>query len=119
MKKNVNIKKEAYKIVINYERRNRRVAKLVEKEGYDILSKGRKEIRHIEVKGTLSDMPSFRFLTKNEFKVITNDLKSYLYLVCGIGKKPKIYIFDRDGILLRYRGIELNHVIVFRRNDFR
>jgi hypothetical protein len=119
MKKNINIKKEADRIVLNYERKKGRMAKLVEKGGYDILSKSKKEIRHIEVKGTSKIEPSFRQLTAKEFKTLSKDPDSYLYLVCGVGKKPKLFVFDREKILSRFQRVELNFIVGFKRSDFR
>lgn len=120
---NTEIEQAAYEEVLRYEQKNGRTARKADKtkgegKGYDILSAGEKEDRHIEVKGTENRKPSFRFFGEREFKAMLKDPNFYLYLVCGIGKEPKIFEFRRNEILSRFKGIQVNYTIGFKRSDF-
>lgn len=79
--KNKDIKQFSYDEILKYERKRGRSPKIIEKEGYDILSDGGGETRHIEAKGSTKKEPPFRFLTQQEFKRVLNDKDYYLYLV--------------------------------------
>lgn len=116
---NKTIQQKAYKVVVDYEKRRGRIATKAEKgAGYDIISKGKKEIRHIEVKGTSKVTPNFRFLTEKEFKTLTHDPRYFLCLVCNIGRRPKLKEFKRNEILRRFQRIQANYVIGFKPSDF-
>ncbi len=113
--------KKAYQKVIEYEKDNRRIAyREIKNIGYDISSKGKNQIRHIEVKATSRETPHFRFLTEKEFITMTHDKHYYLYIVCNIdAKKPGVYEFNQNEILKRFKRVEPNYVISFSKDDFK
>ncbi len=112
--------KKAYQKVIEYEKENKRIAHRETKNvGYDITSVGKKETRHIEVKGTSRKTPHFRFLTEKEFITMTHDRHYYLYIVCNIdARKPDVFEFNQREILKHFKRVEPNYVISFSKADF-
>ena len=109
------IKKAAHKAVILYEAEPPRLRKatLYERDGYDLISKKKREERHIEVKGTTKNRFTWRYLTENEFQALIKDPKFYLYLVTRVGRKPMIEEMSRNDVLARYLKTEVLHIITF------
>ncbi|HIE13869.1 TPA: DUF3883 domain-containing protein [Candidatus Bathyarchaeota archaeon] len=89
------IEKIGMEIAIEYERKNGREPKDVSKEklGFDIRSKGKDEIRYIEVKAR-KDYGSVT-LTQNEwFKAKRFKEQYWLYVVVNATTKPELYIIN-------------------------
>jgi hypothetical protein len=107
------VKKAGHKAVVDYEAERGRVATVHEKDGYDIISEGNGETRHIEVKSTDSQRFVWRALTEAEFRAAVSDPLFYLYLVTDASGSPKITELRRDDLLLRYRGTVVQHIISF------
>lgn len=107
------VKKAGHDAVIRHEKRKGRKAVTHERDGYDIFSKGRGQIRHIEVKATSKESFTWRHLTDAEFQAAMSDPEFYLYLVTHALRKPQITELRRDDILKRYRGTTVLHVISF------
>lgn len=107
------IKEAGHSAVIVYEARNGRQATTHEKDGYDLNSEGKGEVRHIEVKATAKERIQWRDLTSDEFQAAVSDPHYFLYLVTRAITQPMITEMRRDDLLLRYRGTRVLHVISF------
>lgn len=92
----------AEEIVRNYEEERGRTANKVENStlGYDIISTGNDEERHIEVKSKKNGKITWKELTPNETECLLKDEKYYVYLVEGDDKDEIIVTeLSRDTIL--------------------
>jgi hypothetical protein len=107
-------KDAGHKAVALYEREKGRTVDVHEKDGYDLISRGRGEIRHIEVKATAKSRFQWRWLTDAEFRAAVSDPDFYLYLVTdALSERPRITEMRRDELLQRYKGVTILHVISF------
>ena len=95
------IERIGMEIAMDFERREGRIPEDVSKEnlGYDIKSKGEKEVRYIEVKARVDEGQVA--LTQNEwFMAKRFGEKYYLYVVVNCGKKPELYIINNPSAIL-------------------
>ena len=107
------VKEAGHKARVEYEAVHGRLAMLHEKDGYDIISEGKGEIRHIEVKSTNGDRFVWRAFSEAEFRAAVSDHLFYLRLVTSAEHAPKVSELRREDLLLRYRGTTVHHVISF------
>ena len=106
--------------VIEYEARQtpKRVAERVHKCGYDLVSKGGGEERHIEVKATTKSRFTFRWLERLEYDQLQKDKRFYLYLVTDVSTKPRVFEYDRAKVMSRFAEEICHYVFVFPKDDF-
>jgi len=116
---NKQIKEKAYQAVIEHEKQEGRETEIIEKDGYDILSKSGSEERHIEVKGTAKKKPTFICMQPKEFKKMLTDDSYYLYLVRDVGNTPIIKEYKKDEVLKRLKGVEMHYTIGFSAKEFK
>ena len=92
--------------------------KRVHKTGYDLVSKGNGEERHIEVKSTGKPNFTFRWLEQLEYDALQNDPLFYLYLVTDANGTPCVWEYDKAKAMKRFSTVIQHFVFVFCKNDF-
>ncbi|MEM0084261.1 MAG: DUF2208 family protein [Candidatus Methanomethylicia archaeon] len=100
------VEKAGMQVAMEFEKSQGREPEDVSKEnlGFDIISKGRNEIRYIEVKAR-ADIGSIT-LTPNEWSKAKRFKEQYwLYVVFNATKKPELIIINNPAKKLKYEGI--------------
>jgi len=117
---NQEIKRLAFGAVVIYERKQSRQAEIVERrrDGYDILSQGNGDERHIEVKGSISVGSARIGLEPSELNHMQKDARFYLYIVRNVGVDPSVHVFRRNDLLQHFKKIDYQYVFCFNRADF-
>lgn len=106
--------------VIAHEKKSGREAKRVHKCGYDLLSIGEGQERHIEVKSTSKSHFTSRWLEELEWNHAQNDPHFFLYLVTEAETaKPRVFEYDREKLQKRFSGLEHHYVYRFKKSDFK
>ena len=113
---------KALAAVIAYEAHpdRQRNAARVHKCGYDLLSRGRDEERHIEVKGTQESKFTFRWLEPKEEERLQNDANFWMYLVTDVGsEKPRIWEYNKAKLSERFDRVVKHCQYKFPKSDFK
>ncbi len=113
---NQEIKRAGHRAVIRYERRRGRAARVTEARGWDILSGRGRGVRHIEVKSTVKKRAYVRSLTPQQVRALEADPRWYLYVVCDVGLKPRVCVFEGTVVRKRLR-VSKKYKISFRSTD--
>ncbi len=71
--------------------------------GYDLISKGNGEERHIEVKTTDKSTFARRWLEEKEYQALQTDKRFWVYLVTNANSKPEIHELDAAEVSRRYK----------------
>ena len=101
---NITTEKNGLAAVIEYEKQHGRSdIKRVHKCGYDILSKGNGEERHIEVKTTSKGKFTQRWLEELEYQALQNDDLFWVYLVTNTNDKPNIRELSSGEVKKRFK----------------
>lgn len=80
----------------------------VHKCGYDIISKGNGQERHIEVKTTGKQGFSRRWLEELEYRALKTDKYFWVYLVTDANGKPCVSELNAKEVMNRFKG-EVKH----------
>ena len=105
--------------VYQYEKANGRCnVQRVHKIGYDLVSRGNGEERHIEVKSTDKDRFTSRWLEQLEYEALQKDPLFHLYLVTNASGMPRVWEYDKAKALNRFSKVIQQYVFVFPRDDF-
>ncbi|MBW1728500.1 MAG: DUF3883 domain-containing protein [Deltaproteobacteria bacterium] len=106
--------------VIEYERQNGRAEiQRVHNKGYDLITRGNGEERHIEVKATGKDKFYSRWLEEKEYQALRSDPHFYLYLVTNANREaPKVWPYDREKAFKRFKGETKKFLFNFPKEDF-
>lgn len=118
---NVDTERNGIQAVIEYEKQQGRAdVRRVQKAGFDLITKGQGEERHIEVKTTDKSHFTFRWLEQMEYDALKDDPHFYLYLVTNANDPAlqRIWIYNQKRIMERYSGEIKHYNFVFPRQDF-
>jgi hypothetical protein len=118
---NADTERNGIQAVIEYEKQQGRMdVRRVQKAGFDLITKGQGEERHIEVKTTDKSRFTFRWLEQMEYDALKNDQHFYLYLVTNANDPAsrRIWIYDQERTMDRYSGEIKHYNFVFPRQDF-
>jgi len=118
---NADTERNGVQAVIEYEKREGRTeVKRVQRMGFDLITKGHGEERHIEVKSTGKPHFTFRWLEQMEYDALQNDPRFFLYLVTNANDPTlrRIFIYDKKRLMDRYSGEIKHYNFVFPRQDF-
>ncbi len=118
---NRTIERDAMNTVIAYEEeRGRGEHEIVGRRGYDLITRGKKEERHIEVKATAKGNFMGIFLSQMEFEAMLTDRKWFLYLVSKVHDEANkcIHTYNKESLLQRLQGITTCYRFRFSRDDF-
>jgi len=117
---NQDIKRLAYETVIEWEKKQGRIAQVCEqrKGGYDVrsTSDGGGEERHIEVKGTTSASGEFA-LELSEFEAMQSDPNWWFYIVTNVGAAAQVHAFRKIAVLAHLNRVYCQFVVNFGRED--
>ena len=107
--------------VVKYEKTHGRTQiRRVHKCGYDLISKGNGDERHIEVKTTEKVVMAFRWLEQLEYDVMKCDENWYLYIVTRAnGANPRIYEYNRKDAEKRFSKVVQHYLLNFPKSDFK
>jgi hypothetical protein len=109
------------KAVIEYERQQGRTdVHTVQKAGFNLITKGNGEERHIEVKSTGKSRFTARWLEQMQYDALQNDPHFYLYLITNANDPAsrQIWIYDQKRTMARYSREVKHYYFVFPRQDF-
>lgn len=81
----------------------------VHKCGYDIISKGNGEVRHIEVKTTEKSKFARRWLEELEYQALQNDKNFWVYLVTDANGNPSIQELSATEVHKKYVRAERHY----------
>lgn len=118
---NADTERNGVQAVIEYEKQHGRAdVQRVQRAGFDLITEGDAEERHIEVKATDKFRFTFRWLEQMEYDALKNDPHFYLYLVTNANDPAlrRIWIYDRKRAIERYSGEIKHYNFVFPRQDF-
>ena len=107
--------------VIQYERQQGRTdVQMVQKTGFDLITKGNGEERHIQVKGTDKALFTDRWLEPSQYDALQNDSHFYLYLVTNANDPAarRIWIYDQKRTMARYSREVKKYYFAFPTQDF-
>ena len=88
---NIHTEKNGLEAVMAHEKAaGRDDLKRAHKRGYDIISKGNGEERHIEVKATGKNRFTRRWLEELEYQALKEDPYFWVYLVTNANEQPQV-----------------------------
>jgi hypothetical protein len=118
---NADTKRNGVQAVIQYERQQGRTdVQMVQKTGFDLITKGNGEERHIQVKGTDKALFTDRWLEPSQYDALQNDSHFYLYLVTNANDPAarRIWIYDQKRTMARYSREVKKYYFAFPKQDF-